>query len=281
MYELCTNYEKIFENIVEAACNYIASNKIKDLVIGMSGGIDSTLTAALAREVTDRLDTKITLIGRTIDIESRASEIDRAINVMNAFCHGCGRDAMTKFYRTATKELMWVGGSSNSTKDRIRRGNIKARLRMIRLYDLANSLDGMVLSTDNYTEYLLGFWTLHGDVGDFGMIQNLWKTEVYELAEYLVKKLDLSGHHIQADALKECIDAVPTDGLGVTNSDFDQILPDYDKDMSPKEVYREIDETLRLRRGAAHDHSEVVKRHRATEFKRTNPFNIPRNYIVK
>ena len=281
MYELCTNYEKIFENIVEAACNYIASNKIKDLVIGMSGGIDSTLTAALAREVTDRLDTKITLIGRTIDIESRASEIDRAINVMNAFCHGCGRDAMTKFYRTATKELMWVGGSSNSTKDRIRRGNIKARLRMIRLYDLANSLDGMVLSTDNYTEYLLGFWTLHGDVGDFGMIQNLWKTEVYGLAEYLVKKLNLSGHHIQADALKECIDAVPTDGLDVTNSDFDQIHPHYDKSMSPKEVYQEIDEILRLRHDAAHEHDEIVKRHKATGFKRINPFNIPRNYIVK
>lgn len=281
MYELCTNYEKMFENIVGSAYSYIASNKIKALVIGMSGGIDSTLTAALAREIINRLGPGIKLIGRSMDIESNPSEINRAVNAMGAFCHGCGVDTMTDFYRTATKELMWVGGSSNSTKDRIRRGNIKARLRMIRLYDLANSLDGMVLSTDNYTEYLLGFWTLHGDVGDFGMIQNLWKTEVYGLAEYLAKKLNLSGHHIQADALKECVGAVPTDGLGVTNSDFDQILPDYDKNMSPKETYHEIDEILRLRRGAAHEHSEIVKRHRATEFKRNNPFNIPREYIVK
>jgi NH3-dependent NAD+ synthetase len=139
----------------------------------------------------------------------------------------------------------------------------------------------MVLSTDNYTEYLLGFWTLHGDVGDFGMIQNLWKTEVYGLAEYLVKKFNLLGQYKRADTIKKCIDAVPTDGLGVTDSDFDQILPDYDKNMSPKEIYQEIDETLRLRLSAAHDRSEVVKRFRATEFKRNNPFNIPRKYIIR
>jgi len=62
---------------------------------------------------------------------------------------------------------------------------MKARIRMILLYDLAGGNDGMVLSTDNYTEYLLGFWTLHGDVGDFGMIQSLWKTEVYDMVEWI------------------------------------------------------------------------------------------------
>ena len=56
---------------------------------------------------------------------------------------------------------------------RIRKGNIKARIRMMYLYNVAQINKGLVLSTDNYTEYLLGFWTLHGDVGDFGMIQNL------------------------------------------------------------------------------------------------------------
>lgn len=44
---------------------------------------------------------------------------------------------------------------------------------------------GLVMSTDNQTEYQLGFWTIHGDVGDFDPIQDLWKTEVYGLANYL------------------------------------------------------------------------------------------------
>ncbi len=278
MYEFCNDYEKMFENIVGSACSYVASSKVKTLVIGMSGGIDSTLTAALAREVVKRLDNSVLLAGRIIDIDSNATEMRRAANAAEAFCHTHKYHYLNGLYRLASDRIMHT--NKDNMKTRIRRGNIKARLRMIRLYDLANELNGMVLSTDNYTEYLLGFWTLHGDVGDFGMIQNLWKTEVYGLAEYLVKKFNLSGRSSQADALMECVNAVPTDGLGVTESDFDQLLPDYDKNMSPKEVYREVDEILRLRLSAAHDHDGIIKRHRATEFKRNNPFNIPRNYII-
>lgn len=61
----------------------------------------------------------------------------------------------------------------------IANGNLQARCRMIHLYDLAGIHGGLVMSTDNQTEYQLGFWTIHGDVGDFDPIQDLWKTEVY------------------------------------------------------------------------------------------------------
>lgn len=95
------------------------------------------------------------------------------------------------------------------------------------------------MSTDNQTEYQLGFWTIHGDVGDFDPIQDLWKTEVYGLAGYLFHKYDMKA---KATSLfygkesKECKDAIakataihrsialtPTDGLGISNSDLDQI----------------------------------------------------------
>ena len=279
MYKFCTNYEKMFENIIGSAYSYVASSKLKTLVIGMSGGIDSTLTAALAQEVLYRLGSDVKLVGRVINIWSNNTEMRRAVNAASSFCHSHQHHDIAVLYKHVVKNMIYT--NKDNMKTRIRRGNIKARLRMIELYDLANELDGMVLSTDNYTEYLLGFWTLHGDVGDFGMLQNLWKTEVYGLAEYVVKRFNLSGRGRQADALMECINAVPTDGLGVTNSDFDQIYPHYDERMSHKEVYQEIDQVLRLRLSAAHDHSEIVKRHRATEFKRNNPFNIPREYIVK
>ncbi len=115
---------------------------------------------------------------------------------------------------------------------KIRRGNIKARTRMIYLYNLAARHRGMVLSTDNYTELLLGFWTLHGDVGDYGMIQNIWKTEVYSMARYITENLE---NEKAKNALQACIDAVATDGLGITNSDLEQIQA---KD------YEEVDQIL-------------------------------------
>jgi len=107
-------------------------------------------------------------------------------------------------------------------------GNIKARLRMVYLYNLASMYKGCVLDTDNRTEHELGFWTIHGDVGDLncGLI-HLWKTEVYELAEFLADiyytvaernellQKDGKTYRMKADAICESIKLVPTDGNGV------------------------------------------------------------------
>jgi nicotinamide-nucleotide amidase len=292
MYEFCSDYEKIFENIVASAYTHIAAQKVNALVIGMSGGIDSTLTAAIAREVTDRMGTGVKLVGRVIDIESDPVEMKRAVKATNTFCHGQGPDVycdMTSLYMYAAQEIMWVGSNSDSLSDRIRRGNIKARFRMIKLYDLANSLGGLVLSTDNYTEYLLGFWTLHGDVGDFGMLQNLWKTEVYGLAEYMRGMYNRSKQYDKADSLNECIEAMATDGLGVTDTDFDQLLPGYSSKWTSRQLYEVIDVVLAgflkdqwlYYDGLREIHKKIIDRHVATKFKRNNPFNIPREYIVK
>jgi NAD+ synthase len=148
---------------------------------------------------------------------------------------------------------------------------MKARTRMIYLYDLAAKYKGMVLSTDNYTELLLGFWTLHGDVGDYGMVQNLWKTEIYAMSKFLANQMPKE----QKEALESCITAVATDGLGITNSDLDQI---------GAATYEEVDQIL-LKLYDPHgfeqfaDHP-VIKRKVNSEFKRNNPYNIPRNEIT-
>ena len=153
--------------------------------------------------------------------------------------------------------------------DNIRYGNMKARIRMMVLYHIAHLHDGIVLSTDNYTEYLLGFWTLHGDVGDFGMIQSLFKTEVYELSAYLANNLTKE----ESDVLNECINAVPTDGLGITDSDLDQL---------GAKSYFEIDNLLILWLNGNTELKDntVIKRMLNTRFKRENPYNICRDEIV-
>ena len=103
-------------------------------------------------------------------------------------------------------------------------GNIKARLRMITLYHIAQLTDGIVISTDNLSEFWMGFWTLNGDVGDLAPIQNIWKgLEEYKLAEEL-------------GVPEESLNAIPTDGLDVIpgGTDEDQLgLP-----------YRELDKVI-------------------------------------
>lgn len=119
---------------------------------------------------------------------------------------------------------------------------------MIYLYNLASIYNGLVISTDNQTEYQLGFWTIHGDVGDFDPIQGLWKTEVYELAKWLIgyyygcgikKEVDADGARKICDmceAIKKSMSLTPTDGLGISNSDLEQI---------GAKSYNEVDDILK------------------------------------
>ena len=278
---LCNNYKEMFENIVKFTCDYLNNSKLKALVLGMSGGIDSTLTAALAREACSRSSRDIELVGRVLPIDSAYIETNRGIAASQIFCHNYQVNSMTNVYDRVADYFI-SPRMPNPTKAAIRHGNIKARLRMINLYDTAQKLDGMVLSTDNYTEYLLGFWTLHGDVGDYGMLQNLWKTEVYGLARYMTTKYDIDNRHRKRDVMVEAIKAIPTDGLGISESDFDQIHPNYNKTHTPVEVYGEVDAILLdyLNGGRYYDEHKVIQRYKATAFKRLNPFSIPRGYIV-
>jgi NAD+ synthetase len=184
---MISDYKTAVDNIRDILKAYISENRIKSLVVGISGGIDSALSLALAKPVCDELN--IPLIGRSITIETnKADEIARAKAMGEKFTSDFKEVDLTEGFITLAGLITESGDEdTESVAYKIRRGNIKARTRMVYLYDLAAKNKGMVLSTDNYTELLLGFWTLHGDVGDYGMIQNLWKTEVYAMSRYLVQ----------------------------------------------------------------------------------------------
>jgi NAD+ synthetase len=276
--KMIKDYVIAVKNIRNTTKNYITKYDIKALVIGLSGGIDSTLCSALAKPVCDELS--IPLVGRSLPIQTnKVDEIKRAKKAGEVFCTEFKETNLENEFYSFMRNTIDIHikiKSELTEEDKIREGNIKARLRMIKLYDEAQKRKGMVLSTDNYTEYLLGFWTLHGDVGDYGMIQNLWKTEVYGMANYLTELYHSTDRHSEFEVLSACIDAVPTDGLGVSESDLDQIGA---KD------YKEVDEILQIwlrfqRKNAFKDHP-VVLRHERTHWKRRNPCNIGRETIEK
>lgn len=238
------NYERVFNVLVKETSNYMTKNHLNAMVLGISGGIDSTVVAAICHEVSKQ--TGIPLIGRSLPIKNKNDEFDVSELVGEAFCDDFKVCPMTRLYHAALKEVYQVENmerheSTYTIKEleqangqtKIANGNIQARLRMMFLYNLASIHKGLVMSTDNQTEYQLGFWTIHGDVGDFDPIQGLWKTEVYGLAKWLsdyyiqnVTELreDVGGlSHKQAYAIEQSIALTPTDGLGISNSDLDQI----------------------------------------------------------
>lgn len=280
--EICNDYHGMFENIVQQGINYLEEYpNIKSMVVGLSGGIDSALTAAIAREICNRTD-RHQLIGISIPIESnKKSEVINAETAGKAFCHKFIEVKWIDKVYPIFKRLIFRRRFSANKK--IRFGNMKARFRMMYLYDKAHWHNGVVLSTDNLSEFNLGFWTLHGDVGDLGFIQQVWKTEVYGIASYLCLRYEKivtdaetvwwEAYAWMQKALIDARDAVPTDGLGITNSDFDQI---------GVSSYKEVDELLieYINGDLKNKEHPVIKRHITYGFKRENPYNIDRELII-
>lgn len=245
------NYEHVFNVLVDKTAEYVTSNNLKVMVLGISGGIDSTVVAAICHEVSKKTD--IPLIGRSLPIKNKEDEFSVSELVGEAFCDEFKVFNLSNSYKASLFDLCadaglikdckgydwyWVSDLEELTgRTPIANGNLQARCRMKHLYDIASIRKGLVMSTDNQTEYQLGFWTIHGDVGDFDPIQDLWKTEVYGLANYLQDHYKSKALEALRNDYKETCDnykamscaiynsckLVPTDGLGISNSDLDQI----------------------------------------------------------
>ena len=258
-----TDYGKVFETLVQKTQDYIVGNNLSAMVLGISGGIDSTIVAAICHEVSKR--TSIPLIGRSLPTtNNKTNEVSTADLVGKAFCNDYKVYPIDRFYHQFMIDIVhketgsvryiqneYTGGFTIDLEDCLKfqtpiaNGNIQARLRMIYLYNLASIHKGLVMDTDNLTENNLGYFTIHGDVGDFNPIGGLWKTEVFELAAWLVadyyKQYTFDSPEkdskvfAKTQAIMESLKLKPTAGLGITNNDLEEI---------GAESYKQVDSIL-------------------------------------
>ena len=181
------------DHVVKWIKDYATKHKFDTLVIGISGGIDSAVTSTLCA-MTGLRTMPIVMSIRNKDIlalehtwwleEKFENVTKRVVNlekVFHEFEHASN-------YLGADSELAFA--------------NSRSRLRMMMLYQAAQSNNGLVVGTGNKCEdFGVGFYTKYGDGGvDISPIADLYKSEVYHMAEHL-------------DIIKKIMDAPPTDGL--------------------------------------------------------------------
>ena len=227
------DYSKIFNHLIKQTSDYICNNNLKCMVLGISGGIDSTVVAAICHEVSKR--SGIPLIGRSLPTKhNKENEITAANLVGNAFCNDYKEVPIMYPYSSFLEFLDAAGDATTKLSE----GNIQARLRMIYLYNLAGIHKGLVMDTDNLTENNLGYFTIHGDVGDFNPIGGLWKTEIFELAKWLFNQYKDSDYTQlpKAEAMWASLQLKPTAGLGITNNDLEEL---------GAESYEQVDHILK------------------------------------
>lgn len=239
------DYKNIFEQMVTKTQKYLEDNNLWAMILGISGGLDSTVTAAICHEVEKR-NPELKFYGISLPCTSNTIDENNSANTcMKAFCK-----EGQYWTENLQKEYMLMKATccQRHSPTTIGQGNIKARLRMIYLYDLANYTKGLVMDTDNLTEHYLGFFTIHGDVCDLNPIGCLWKHEVYELAKYIRDYYKNESGVLNTDkvqALESAIGIRPTDGNGVNDlGDMGQIAPAFAHDKNI-DAYTKVDDIIK------------------------------------
>ena len=190
------NSKDKIQYIINWIKNYTKSIKSQpvSLIIGVSGGVDSALTSTLCAH------TGLRTIAISMPIKQNSSQHDLSLrhleylkkNFDNVDCKIIGLDNVFKIFESTMDDFNSELAFANS----------RSRLRMVTLYQVAQSNKGLVVGTGNKVEdFGVGFYTKYGDGGvDISPIADCTKSEVWDLAR-------------EIGVIKDIIDAAPTDGL--------------------------------------------------------------------
>ncbi|HUI30977.1 MAG TPA: NAD+ synthase [Candidatus Acidoferrales bacterium] len=183
----------------------------KKLVVGLSGGVDSALSAALASEAIGKENLLCVILPHK---SSSRESVEDAKLLADEFCL---RTEIVDITSSADALIRREPGMAN-----VRLGNILARIRMIVLYDISARDNALVLGTSNKTELLLGYGTLFGDMAHaINPIGDLYKTQVWQLAKYVGVPEKIVKKKPTADLWAGQTDEGE---LGYTYQDIDKVL---------------------------------------------------------
>ena len=179
-------WENVIHKIVQWLKDELNKTKTKGFVLGISGGLDSSVCAALIKKATEEC------LGLILPIESNVQDLDDAAEVASQINLKTQYIDLTPIYRNLIKFL--------PDNNQVALGNIKARLRMVFIYYYANLNNYLVCGTGNKTEISLGYFTKYGDGAcDILPLGDLYKFEVREIArvlgipEQIIKKVPSAG----------------------------------------------------------------------------------------
>jgi len=202
--------EKIKDFIVQWIRDYATKNHIENLIVGISGGIDSALTSTLCAM------TNINTTAVSLPINQRKNELNNASKHLHWLTQNY-QNIQTKTIDLSDLFLKYQNVIPKNYHSDLGFANSKARIRMTTLYQIASKHNGIVVGTGNKIEdFGIGFFTKYGDGGvDISPIADLTKSEVKKLS-------------ILCGIIPDIIKARPTDGLWEdARTDEDQIGATY------------------------------------------------------
>ena len=221
--ELTEGWHAEYRAAVLALGDYVNKNKFPGVVLGMSGGIDSALTAAMAVDALgpDRvwcvmMPSKYTSSDSLEDAKACAEALGVKYDSINI---APGVDAMGEMLAD-----QFAGTQPDTTEE-----NIQSRLRAVTLMALSNKFGHMVVTTGNKSEMAVGYATLYGDMcGGYNALKDFYKTEVFELAKWRNTMVPRGALGPAGEVIPERIITKPPSAELREDQRDDDSLPPYD-----------------------------------------------------
>jgi NAD+ synthase (glutamine-hydrolysing) len=209
--------------------DYVRKNGFRDVVVGVSGGIDAALTAALAAEALGA--EHVVAVSMPSRYSSAATRRDARL---------LAEDLGIRYLEIPIEGIVATTGEALAeafagTEPDLAEENIQARIRGVLLMALSNKFGWLVVATGNKSELSVGYATLYGDMaGGFALLKDVFKTDVFRLARHLNER---ARHEVIPQSI---IDRAPSAELRADQLDEDS-LPPYPKLDRVLEAYVELD----------------------------------------
>lgn len=227
------NHQSIKEQMIAFLKDEADKIGVKDVVVGISGGLDSAIVAILCQEVFRENMHGVLLPSQY----SSSSSIEDAKELCEKFSIA---------HETVSIAPMVQGYFDNNEKDAstLRKGNFSARMRMAVLYDISAKYNAIVVGTSNRSEILLGYGTLYGDTAcAINPLGNMYKSDEFAFGEYLGVPQSILTKKPSADLWEGQSDE---EELGYSYKTMDDVLKEFvDKGISKEDLVRNgVDENL-------------------------------------
>ena len=206
--------ELIHDGLVTGIKNYFEKLGFRRAILGLSGGIDSALVAVLAARALGPENVRMVLLPSHYSSDHSVNDARKLAQNLGCQYDIVPIEGMYRAFETALKPHFW------GTEFSIAEENIQARVRGTTLMAFSNKFGNILLNTSNKSEMAVGYGTLYGDMaGGLSVIGDVYKTECYELAQYMNKDGEVIPENI--------ITKPPSAELKPDQFDSDS-LPDYD-----------------------------------------------------
>jgi NAD+ synthase (glutamine-hydrolysing) len=254
---------EIYEALVLGTRDYVTKTGFTDVVIGLSGGVDSSLVAAIAADALGADHVHGVMMPSRYSSESSLADATALADNLGIERRVIGIEEVHQAF------LGILGPSFDGLPADLTEENIQARIRGATLMALSNKFGWMVLATGNKSEMAVGFSTLYGDLaGGFAVIKDVLKTTVYELCHDRNRRAAEAGTTLPIP--QAVITKPPSAELRPDQRD-DQSLPPYDRLDPVLEAYVEGDTTVSDLEAAGFDPAlvrQVVDMVDRSEYKR-------------